>query len=136
MDTNSIGRWLSPGGMGTNKYTDNALFIALMDNNTFRDRFLTYMGEMMATEWTTEKVIEKFHTRYDELMTEMPRHGERWGMSRSSFESQIEELVDYARTRPARLLSSSRRACTFPDDQMRHYFGDAGAAIRAYEAGG
>ena len=31
--------------MGTNKYTDNALFIALMANATFRDRFLTYMGE-------------------------------------------------------------------------------------------
>ncbi len=133
VDTNSIGRWLTPGGMGTNKYTDNALFIALMDNATFRDRFLTYMGQMMATEWTTEKVIEKFHTRYDELMTEMPRHGERWGMSRSGFESQIEELVDYARTRPARLLEFFQESMNLTDDQMRHYFGDAGAVIRAYQ---
>ena len=133
VDTNSIGRWLAPGGMGTNKYTDNALFIALMKNATFRDRFLTYMGEMMATEWTTEKVIEKFHTRYDELMTEMPRHGERWGMSRSGFESQIEELVDYARTRPARLLEFFQESMNLTDDQMRHYFGDAGAVIRAYQ---
>ena len=133
VDTNSIGRWLTPGGMGTNKYTDNALFIALMDNNTFRDRFLTYMGGMMATEWTTEKVIEKFHTRYDELMTEMPRHGERWGMSRSTFESQVAELVDYARTRPARLLEFFQDSMDLSDDQMRHYFGGAGAAIRAYQ---
>ena len=133
VDTNSIGRWLAPGGMGTNKYTDNALFIALMDNATFRDRFLTYMGEMMATEWTTEKVIDKIHTRYDELMTEMPRHGNRWGMSRSSFESQIEELVDYARTRPARLLEFFQESMHLTDDQMRHYFGGAGAAIRAYQ---
>ena len=133
VDTNSIGRWLAPGGMGTNKYTDNALFIALMDNATFRDRFLTYMGEMMATEWTTEKVIDKIHTRYDELMTEMPRHGNRWGMSRSGFESQIEELVDYARTRPARLLEFFQESMHLSDDQMRHYFGGAGAAIRAYQ---
>ena len=27
-DTNSITRWLTPGGMGTNKFTDNTLFIA------------------------------------------------------------------------------------------------------------
>ena len=57
-------------------------------------------------------------------------------MSRSSFESQIEELVDYARTRPARLLEFFQESMHLSDDQMRHYFGDAGAAIRAYEAGG
>ena len=133
VDTNSIGRWLAPGGMGTNKYTDNALFIALMDNATFRDRFLTYMGEMMATEWTTEKVLEKFRVRYDELMTEMPRHATRWGLSRSRFDREIEELADYARTRPARLLEFFQESMHLSDDQMRHYFGDAGAAIRAYQ---
>ena len=133
VDTNSIGRWLAPGGMGTNKYTDNALFIALMKNATFRDRFLTYMGEMMATEWTTEKVIDKIHTRYDELMTEMPRHGNRWGMSRSGFESQISELVDYARTRPGRLLEFFQDSMDLSNEQMEHYFGGAKAAIRAYQ---
>ena len=133
VDTNSIGRWLAPGGMGTNKYTDNALFIALMDNATFRDRFLTYMGEMMATEWTTEKVLEKFRVRYDELMTEMPRHATRWGLSRSRFDREIEELADYARTRPARLLEFFQESMHLSDDQMRHYFGGAGAAIRAYQ---
>ncbi len=133
VDTNSIGRWLAPGGMGTNKYTDNALFIALMDNATFRDRFLTYMGEMMATEWTTEKVLEKFRVRYDELMTEMPRHATRWGLSRSRFDRENEELADYARTRPARLLEFFQESMHLSDDQMRHYFGGAGAAIRAYQ---
>ena len=54
-------------------------------------------------------------------------------MSRSSFESQIEELVDYARTRPARLLEFFLESMHLSDDQMRHYFGGAGAAIRAYQ---
>ena len=53
VDTNSIRRWLDPDGMGSSNATDNTLFIALMNNPTFYDRFLTYMGEMLATEWTS-----------------------------------------------------------------------------------
>ena len=133
VDTNSIGRWLTPGGMGTNKYTDNSLFIALMNNATFQDRFLTYMGQMMATEWTTEKVLDKFHTRYDLLMTEMPRHAERWGLSRDQFDSHIERLINYTRTRPGRLLDFFYESMDLSSDQMWHYFGDARRVIEDAE---
>lgn len=50
VDTNSIARWLAPGGMGVGKRTDNTLFIELMKNPTFYDRFLTYIGKMMAAQ--------------------------------------------------------------------------------------
>ena len=59
---------------------------------------------------------------------------QRWGLSRSRFDSEVEELYDYARTRPRRLLEFFQDSMGLSDDQMRHYFGDAGAAIRAYEA--
>ena len=134
VDTNSIGRWLTPGGMGTNKYTDNSLFIALMNNATFQDRFLTYMGQMMATEWTTEKILDKFHTRYDLLMTEMPRHAERWSLSRDQFDSHIERLINYTRTRPGRLLDFFYESMDLSSDQMWHYFGDARRVIEAEES--
>ena len=51
-DTNSVRRWLTPGGMGNANRTDNSLFIACMKNDTFRDRFLTYLGEKMATTYS------------------------------------------------------------------------------------
>ena len=49
------------------------------------------------------------------------------------YKRQNEELADYARTRPARLLEFFQESMHLSDDQMRHYFGGAGAAIRAYQ---
>ena len=40
-DTNSINRWVTPGGMGNGLRTDNTLFVACMKNDQFRDEFLT-----------------------------------------------------------------------------------------------
>ncbi len=119
--------------MGNGLRTDNTLFIACMKNDTFRDQFLTYLGQQMATEWTTEKVLDKFHTRYDLLMTEMPRHAERWGLSRDQFDSHIERLINYTRTRPGRLLDFFYESMDLSSDQMWHYFGDARRVIEDAE---
>ena len=132
VDTNSIGRWLAPGGMGTNKYTDNTLFIALMANDTFRDRFLTYMGKMMATDWTTQNCMDKFNARFNQLQSEMPRHMERFSFSSSTYSSHIRRLRNYCLERPAKLLGYFQESMSLTDEQMQHYFGDALRAIEEY----
>lgn len=130
-DTDSIARWLAPGGMGTNKGTDNALFIALMKNATFRDRFLTYMGEMMATDWSTEVVLAKFQARYVQLQSEMPRQMQQWGQSQKNYAAHLERLYAYCQTRPTKLLYYFQDALDLTNEQMQHYFGDAIAQIAA-----
>ncbi len=131
VDTNSIGRWLEPGGMGTNKYTDNALFIALMKNATFRDRFLTYMGHMMATDWTTEHLLQMFTERYEALQSEMPRHMETFGFSASTYASELKRLNSYCKTRPGKLLGYFKDSMNLSDADMEKYFGDAMRVVRA-----
>ncbi len=136
VDTNSINRWLEPGGMGTNKYTDNSLFIACMQNPRFRDEFLTYMGEQMATTFTTEHVLSMIQERYEILQPLLPDQLERWGQTMSSYESQLKELTDYARTRPLRLLQFfsgygvDDSNITMTQEELNHYFGDALAIIQ------
>ena len=142
VDTNSINRWLEPGGMGTNLYTDNSLFIACMQNPRFRDEFLTYMGEQMATTFTTEHVLSLIQARYEILEPLLADQLERWGPSMSSYQSQLQELVEYAQTRPTRLLQffmgygveDSNIALT--QEEMMHYFGDAIAIIQENQSTG
>ncbi|NLF26405.1 MAG: hypothetical protein GX592_00800, partial [Clostridiales bacterium] len=129
-NTNSIGRWLAPGGMGTNKFTDNALFIALMKNDTFRDRFLTYMGRMMATEWTTENVLKLFTERFEALKSEMPRHMEKFGFSMSNYANALKKLNNYCKTRPGKLLGYFKDSMKLSDSDMERYFGDAMRIVR------
>ena len=136
VDTNSINRWLEPGGMGTNLYTDNSLFIACMKNPRFRDEFLTHMGKEMATTFTTENVLARFNERLEVLEPLLPEQLERWGQTQKQYQQELKKLVNYAQTRPTKLLqyfmgigvSDSNIALT--QQEMEHYFGDAMAIIQ------
>lgn len=135
-DTDSISRWLTPGGMGANKRTDNTLFIACMKNPRFREEFLTYFGEQMATTFTTAHVMELIQTRHQELLPEMERQAERWGPDAQTYSVEMAKLVDYAKTRPTKLLGYFKNALNFSNDDMQRYFGDAIQAIKDYESSG
>ena len=134
VDTNSIRRWLDPQGMGTSLATDNTLFIALMGNPTFYDRFLTYMGDMLSTQWTSGRIVEMIHERYLALTPELPRHQARWGQSRENFEERVAELVEYAKTRPRKLVGYFRDTLGLTGEEMEHYFGAAMRRIEEEEA--
>ena len=134
VDTNSIRRWLDPQGMGSSLATDNTLFIALMGNPTFYDRFLTYMGGMLSTQWTSGRIVEMIHERYLALTPELPRHQARWGQSRENFEERVAELVEYAKTRPRKLVGYFRDTLGLTGEEMEHYFGAAMRRIEEEEA--
>ena len=156
-NTNSIARWITPGGMGNGNRTDNTLFVALMGNATFRDRFLTRMGQLMATDLTTRNIVDKMNARIQELMPEMDMHISVWKervdtwkasgskilgitalngykFSMSQWKSEIQRMISYAETRPARLLEWTQKALKLSNSQMQYYFGGAYAAIEAYNA--
>ena len=134
VDTNSIRRWLDPQGMGTSLATDNTLFIALMGNPTFYDRFLTYMGDMLSTQWTSGRIVEMIRERYLALTPELPRHQARWGQSRENFEERVAELAEYAKTRPRKLVGYFRDTLGLTGEEMEHYFGAAMRRIEEEEA--
>ena len=134
MDTNSIRRWLDPEGMGAGKRTDNSLFIALMNNATFRDQFLHFMGDQLATQWTSGRIVEMIRERYELLLPEMPRQCERWGTSLNTFESEVARLANYAKERPRKLLNYFFGQFDFTEEEREKYFGDAMERIREEEA--
>ena len=132
VDTNSIRRWLDPQGMGTNKYTRTELFIACMKNDTIRERFLTYFGEQMATTFSTEAVMAKFEARYDLIDGFLPEYLTKLGISEEKYNSQLREIVEYAETRPTKILEYFDGVFNFTDEEKQRYFGDAVAKIQAW----
>ena len=132
VDTNSIRRWLDPQGMGTNKYTRTELFIACMVNDTIRERFLTYFGQQLATTFSTEAVMAKFEARYDLIDGLLPDYLAKLGMSQEAYNKQLKELVDYAQTRPTKILEYFDGVFNFTDAEKQKYFGEAVAKIQAW----
>ena len=135
-DTNSINRWLTPGGMGNANRTDNTLFIACMKNPRFRDEFLTYMGQQMATTFSTENVVRLIRERYEVLEPLMDEQLNRWSTSRDQYEREIASLINYAEERPMKLMGyfATTEYLKLTEEDMYHYFGDARTAAQNYGA--
>ncbi len=121
-DTDSIGNWLTPGGTGAGRRTDNTLFIACMKNPRFREEFLTYFGEKLATDFSTENVVSKFEERYARIEDMLPEYLEHWGLS---LNAGIRKVISYAQERPAKLLGYFQNALKLSDADMKKYFGAA-----------
>ena len=121
-DTNSVGRWLKPGGVGTDNKTDNSLFIALMKNEKCKDQFLTYFAEKLRTSWSTASVLNMISERYALLEPEIERHLDRWNVQRSEYDQSVKQFSNYAKQRPGRLLYFF--ANVLSRSEMEHYFGD------------
>jgi len=122
-DTDSFKRWLNPGGTGAGNRTDNSLFVALMKNKTVRDRFLTLLGNLMADEWTTQKILEKSKWWQETLYPEMPAQTKKWGGSGSRWLGAIRKFNNYAKERPKKLLNYIKKYTGYSDAEMRVYFG-------------
>jgi len=126
-DTNSVRRWLEPGGMGNMKRTDNTLFIACMKNARFRDRFLTFLGEQMATTFSTEHILGMVKEFTDALEPIMADQLERWGPTREEHDSEVRRFTRYAESRPLRMFQFLKGAenLKLTREEMERYFGAA-----------
>ncbi|MBR1559521.1 MAG: lamin tail domain-containing protein [Clostridia bacterium] len=126
-DTNSVRRWLEPGGMGNMKRTDNTLFIACMKNQRFRAQFLTYLGEKMATTFSTEHILGMVKEFTDALEPILADQLERWGPTREEHDSEVRRFTRYAESRPLRMFQFLKGAenLHLTRDEMEQYFGEA-----------
>jgi hypothetical protein len=122
-DTDSFRRWLTPGGMGSGNKTDNSLFVALMKNKSVQARYLTLLGNLMADDWTTEKILEKSDWWKQTLYSEMPAQTEKWGGNEKSWLADIKAFNNYAKARPKKLLTYIQKYTGYSNDEMRVYFG-------------
>ena len=126
VDTNSVARWLKPGGMGNGNRTDNSLFIACMKNDRFRDEFLTYLGEQMATTFYPDHVLGLTQEMYNTIKPLLPDQFARWSQTESKYASAMKDFISYARGRPYRMLQFIKysTALNLSQAQMEKYFGE------------
>lgn len=125
-DKNSARVWLEQEGhMDAVTQQDNTLFYRLMQNAAIRDRFLTRMGELLATSFTPQNVIGKLKVRYDAIGAEMEKNCARWGTDYAGWQKNVKKLAEYASTRTEKLIGYFQTTFRLTDDQVQRYFGEA-----------
>jgi len=133
VNTDSIRRWLDPEGMGTGKRTDTTLFVSCMKNPIFRDRFLTYFGQRMGTDFTAENIVNMAEERYYVIDGLLPEYQAKWGFTTSDYSKAMREFLSFVNDRPdeEHLLKYFRDALYLSNEDMYKYFGDWIAIVQA-----
>jgi len=137
-DINSPRSLLKEGGMGSDN-VDNTVFRKLMENEGFRDRFLTRFGEIYQF-YTTDYMLAKLDTLVPLIEPEMRVHFARWAEFTDKiihsegpltpeaayryWENRITRLKNTLRKRPTLLYEYIQEWFKFSNQQMVHYFGE------------
>lgn len=101
-----------------------------MKNPIFCDRFLSYMGEQLATTFSTQNVLPKFLERQELLRPMLAQYEARWG-----YETGTKGVREYAQTRPKKLIGYFKKALKLSDADLEKYFGAAIRKINESEGG-
>lgn len=122
VDRNTPRDWLTPGGVGTITQQDNTMFVKLMANAEMRDWFLRRMGELLRTTFSAENVVARIQERHDLIAPLMEANCQRWGWNISKWQKSGAKFVEFARTRPKKLVEYLTLAFGLTDAQAQTYF--------------
>ena len=130
-DNNSIKDWLRSGGTGASRRTDNTLFIGCMKNPTFREQFLTYFGERMATTFSPQNIMATIEAQQARIAAPLEDYKAAWGYT---LEGGTKKFLNFAKTRSDKLVNEYfRETFDFSDAQMEKYFGEAMRKIEEFK---
>ena len=97
------------------------LILALLENDEFRDWFLTEFARQLNEVWTEENVNAYVDEFVAQLQPEMQRECSRWGWRYSTWESEVEYIRTFAKNRPGNMYNYIKAWFGLSDAQMRAY---------------
>ena len=96
----------------------------LIENPTFKNRFVNQIADLLNTNFKSERVVSIINALADHIANEIPKHRARWGLTGESIETK---MIPFAQNRPA-----------YMRDHVRNYFNcgeDGMITINASEGG-
>lgn len=72
-----------------------------LENKEFEKAFVNRFAGYLSTSFSEETVLNRIDSIYQDLLPEMPRHLERWNLSRSKWEEEVSIVREFAQERPA-----------------------------------
>lgn len=102
------------------------IFVPLLENAAFRDRFLQRLAYHCRVTFQRENVLRVFEPLVEAVEGEIPRNTARWEYHPSSFPNNIKRIrtriVDY--DRPMELISDISDRLALTEAEQERYFGD------------
>ena len=105
---------------------DYVLIQAVLESEAGQDAFLKRFAYLLNTTLNEEHITGVIDSIYNAIKSEMPRDRERWNMSYSAWESQVEALRKFVRDekRTKAMLTNLKSYFSLTNEEMEYYFGD------------
>ena len=105
---------------------DYILIQAVLESEAGQDAFLKRCAYMMRTTLNEAHIMDVIDSIYNDIKSEMPRDRERWNLSYSAWEKQVEGLRKFVRdeARTKAMLKNLKSYFSLTNAEMEHYFGD------------
>lgn len=84
------------------------LFRRLMDNTSFRNRFINRLADELNSRFLPARVVQHINASASRIATEVNRHYARWGGDAGYQANQVQGMRNFANLRPAYLKSYVR----------------------------
>lgn len=99
---NSLAFHTNPSGPSwPNPPWSTFLLRKLLENEEFEKAFVNRFAGYLNTSFSETTVLNRIDTIYQSLLPEMPRHLDRWNLSRDKWEEEVAILREFAQERPA-----------------------------------
>jgi hypothetical protein len=116
---NPFERFLDPRGNGINHIVNNTLALKLLDNPTFKQKFLQRFAHFCTVTFDSQKALNIVNTLVSNIQTYMPRDEAKWGGSTASWMSKVQIVKDFATKRPRMNEQCMKEYFHLSDAQMR-----------------
>ncbi len=133
---NMIEEIVNPAGHGIGKMFDTTLMCGLMQNDTFRDKFIRQYLHHLDTTFNTERMLAIFDELVAEIAPEMEMHIAKWAQPSSvmNWESYCRTLRGIIEKKTAMTRQLLIDTCTNQSGYLPTYFGLTQAQMNAYLA--
>ncbi len=120
-DFNTVAEHLNPNGTGSMDRFSTTLINGLLRNSGFREQFLRRFAWQMTNVWAADKVVAAVDAYEQAILPEMRRDCERWDLSFSDWQAQVEGVRSFARRRGQYVLSHLKAYFSLSEDDLRTY---------------
>ena len=117
----TVAEHLNPAGTGAYDMFSTALINALLKNSSFKEEFLRRLAWQMNTIWTEENVRGRINELKGLIQQDMERDFQKWNWSKSSWESHVNNLIYFQKSRYAQLYNQIKSYFSLTDEQMAAY---------------
>ncbi len=133
---NMIEEVVNPMGHGIGKMFDTTLMCGLMQNDTFRDKFISQYLYHLNTTFNTERMLAIYDELVAEIAPEMEMHIAKWAQPSSvaNWESYCRTLRGIIEKKTAMTRQHLIDTCTSQSGYLPTYFGLTQAEMNAYLA--